>query len=130
LIADMFPLMRQVQAACDGAKFTAAYLAGREAPKHPDTEQSMLEARARISTCIEYLDTLKEADFEGSDARWITLNFMPDKEINGAVYLLELAIPNFYFHITTAYDILRKNGDNIGKRDYLGAPNWRDKSPS
>ena len=127
LIADMFPLVRQVQAACDGAKFAAAYLAGREAPKHPDTEQTMLETRARIRTCIEYLDTLNAADFDGSDSRWISLKFMPDKEIAGSDYLLEMAIPNFYFHVTTAYDILRHNGVDVGKRQYIGSLNWRDK---
>jgi len=127
LIADMFPLLRQVQAACDVAKFAAAYLAGREAPKHPDTEQTMPEVRARVQTCIEYLDTLSAADFEGSDSRWITLKFMPDKEIIGSDYMIELAIPNFYFHLTTAYDILRHNGVGIGKTNYIGSLNWRDK---
>lgn len=127
LIADMFPLVRQVQSACDGAKFTAAYLAGREAPKHPDTEQTMAEVRARIQSCIEYLETLNESDFEGSDSRWISLKFMPDKEIIGSDYLVEMAIPNFYFHVTTAYDILRHNGVDIGKRDYIGSLNWRDR---
>ena len=127
LIADMFPLLRQVQSACDVAKFTAAHLAGREAPKHPDTEQTMPEVRARIQTCIQYLDTLSVADFEGSDSRWISLKFMPDKEIVGSDYLLELAIPNFYFHITTAYAILRHNGVDVGKTNYIGSLNWRDK---
>jgi len=127
LIADMFPLVRQVQSACDVAKFAAAYLAGREAPKHPDTEQTMLEVRARIQTCIEYLDTLSAADFEASDSRWISLKFMPEKEIVGSDYLVELAIPNFYFHMTTAYDILRHNGVDVGKQNYIGSLNWRDK---
>ena len=129
LIADMFPLVRQVQSACDAAKFAAAYLAGREAPQHPDTEQTMLEARARIHTCVEYLNTLNAADFEGADSRYVTLKFMPDKEIVGRDYLIELAIPNFYFHITTAYDILRHNGVDVGKRDYIGSLNWRDRGP-
>jgi len=89
----------------------------------------MLEVRTRIQTCLEYLNTLNAADFEGSDSRWITLKFMPDKEIVGRDYLIELAIPNFYFHITTAYDILRHNGVDVGKRDYIGSLNWRDRGP-
>ena len=127
LIADMYPLLRQVQASCDTAKFAAAYLSGREAPKHPDTEQTMPELRARIRTCLEYLETFSEADFEGAETRWITLRFKPDKEITGQDYLTELAWPNFYFHATTAYDILRMNGVDVGKRDFMGSLNWRDR---
>lgn len=127
LIADMFPLLRQVQASCDTAKFAAAYLSGTEPPKHPDTEQTMAEARARIQTCVSYLDSLKESDFADAASRWISPKFAPDKEIAGLDYLMEMAIPNFYFHITTAYDILRHNGVDVGKRDFIGGLNWRDK---
>ncbi len=128
LIADMFPLVRQVQAVCDTAKFAASYLSGREAPKHPDTEQTMTELRARVRTCLDYLHTFSAKDFEGAEARFITLRFKPDKEILGHDYLMEMAWPNFYFHATTAYNILRLNGVDVGKRDFIGSLNWRDKA--
>ena len=128
LIADMYPLVRQVQASCDSAKFAASYLSGKEAPSHPDTEQTMAELRARIRVCLDYLETFKAIDFEGAESRYVTLRFMPTKEISGSDYLTEMAIPNFYFHISTAYGILRQNGVDIGKRDFMGSLNWRDKA--
>ena len=127
LVADMYPLLRQVQAACDGAKFGAARLSGQEAPKHPDTEQTMLEIQARIGTCLGYLETFKESDFDKADTRLVSLSFMPDKVLLGIDYLVEMVLPNFYFHITTAYDILRHNGVDVGKRDFIGSLNLRDK---
>ncbi len=127
LVADMYPLLRQVQAACDGAKFGAARLSGQEAPKHPDTEQTMVEIRARIRTCLSYLETFKEPDFDKADTRLVSLSFMPDKVLLGIDYLVEMVLPNFYFHITTAYDILRHNGVDVGKRDFIGSLNLRDK---
>lgn len=127
LAPDQFPFVRQVQVACDVAKGTAARLAGQEPPKHPDTEQTIDELRQRIQTCLSYLDTFSEADFAGAKERSIELYFMPEKVISGTDYLNQLELPNFYFHVTTAYAILRHNGVDLGKRDYIGSLNWRDK---
>ena len=121
LAPDMYPLTRQVQAACDAAKFAAARLAGKEAPKHEDKEQTIDELRARIKTCTSYLDTLVEADFKGAETRQITLPFLEGKIISGTTYLYDLSLPNFYFHVTTAYAILRHSGVDLGKIDYIGS---------
>lgn len=122
LSPDMFPLIRQIQSSCDHAKFTAARLSGQESPKHPDTEQTLDEARARIRTVRAYLDGFKASDFDGAETRPISIPALEGRTIPGLEYLLEFAQPNFYFHITTAYAILRNNGVDVGKRDYLGAP--------
>ena len=121
LAPDQYPFLRQVQAACDNAKFAAARLAGKDPPKHPDTEQTIDELKARIRTCIAYLDTFRAADFEGTENRQIALPFLEGKVIAAADYLRESALPNFYFHLTTAYAILRHNGVDVGKRDYIGS---------
>jgi hypothetical protein len=126
LAPDQYPLARQVQIACDSAKFTAAYLCGKEAPKHPDTEQTMEELHARIKTCVEYLDTFTPADFDKAATQEVRLHFLPGKVILGADYLNEMALPNFYFHVTTAYAIMRHNGVDLGKRDYIGTMKLRD----
>jgi len=120
LAPDMFPLMRQIQSACDQAKYTAARTAGKDPPSHPDTEQTMDEARKRIETVIAYLDGFTAKDFEGSDARKITHPRWEGRSMTGLAYVLENTQPNFYFHVTMAYAILRHNGVEIGKRDYLG----------
>jgi hypothetical protein len=128
LSPDMLPLIAQVQIACDHAKFTSSRLAGQAPPKHPDTEVTLDDLKARIKTVRTYLDTFKASDFEGAEARVVTI---PTREgsitIAGANYLLEFAQPNFYFHITTAYDILRHNGVDIGKRDFIGSLTTRDR---
>ena len=126
LAPDQYPLTRQIQSCCDGAKFTAARLAGKEAPKHPDTETTLEELRARIRSTLEFLDTVTEADFAGAKERMITLPFMPGKGLTAADYLNEMALPNFYFHATTAFAILRHNGVDIGKMAFLGSLNLRD----
>src|SRR4051812_16892037 len=123
LAPDQFPLSRQVQSACDAAKFGAARLTGKEAPKHPDTEQTMAELRARVQTCIAYLDTFSAADFQGAEKRPVALPFFEGKSLLGVDYLNELTLPNFYFHVTTAYAILRHNGVALGKADFLGSLN-------
>lgn len=120
LAPDQFPLVKQVQAACDQAKTVAALLAGKEVPKHPDTEKTIAELRTRIQTCRSYLETFTAADFEGADSRPLALPFFPGKVITGANFLNEMALPNFYFHATTAYAILRHKGLDMGKRDFLG----------
>jgi hypothetical protein len=127
LAPDQYSLTRQIQTSCDTAKFSAARLAAKEPPKHPDTEQTIDEIRARIRTCVAYLETFKASDFEGAESRPVTLPFLEGKVMKGSDYLLEMALPNFYFHITTAYAILRHNGVDVGKMDYLGALTIRDR---
>ena len=125
LAPDMFPLIRQIQAACDQAKYAAARAAGKEPPSHPDTEQSVDDARKRIAAVVSYLDTFTEANFNGAAERVIRLPRWEGKSMTATDYFIEHAIPNFFFHLTTAYAILRHNGVDLGKRDYLGALNLR-----
>jgi hypothetical protein len=127
LAPDQYALGRQVQAACDAAKFTAARLTGKEPPKHPDTEQTVAELKARIQSTVAYLDTFKAADFAGAEARKVELSFLEGKVLLGPDYLMEMAIPNFFFHVTTAYAILRHLGVDLGKRDFIGSLNLRDR---
>jgi hypothetical protein len=121
LAPDQFAFARQVQTACDTAKLVAARLTGKDAPSHPDTEQSLDELRARVRTVIAYLDGFTARDFEGAAARVITQPRWEGKVMSGADYFIEHGVPNFIFHITHAYAILRHNGVALGKRDYLGA---------
>lgn len=118
---DQFAFARQVQTACDTAKLAAARLTGTEAPKHPDTEQTIEELRARVRAVIEFLAGIPAAAFDGAGARVITQPRWEGKTMTGADYFIEHAVPNFYFHLTHAYAILRHNGVPIGKRDFLGA---------
>ena len=128
LAPDQYPLVRQVQSACDAAKSGAARLTGKEPPKHPDTEQTVDELRARIRTVLAYLETFHAEEFAQSDARRIVLPFVEGKSILGHDYLVELMMPNLYFHITTVYAILRNNGVDVGKMDFLGSINAFDSS--
>lgn len=125
LAPDMFPLVRQIQFTCDQAKYAAARAAGKDAPSHPDTEQTFDELRARIATVIRYLGEFSAADFDGASARSISLPRWEGKSMTATNYVIEHAMPNFFFHCTTAYAILRHNGVDIGKRDYLGALSFR-----
>jgi uncharacterized protein len=125
LAPDQFAFARQVQSACDAAKLGAARLAGKQAPSHPDTEQTLDELRARVRTIIAYLDTFSAKDFEGAATRVVTQPRWEGKVMSGADYFLEHALPNFFFHLTHAYAILRHNGVNLGKRDYLGTLSLR-----
>lgn len=120
LSADQFAFARQVQAACDTAKLAASRLTGKEAPSHPDTEQTIDELHARVRSVIKYLEGLSAKDFDGAAARVVTQPRWEGKIMTGADYFLEHGLPNFFFHITHAYAILRHNGVSIGKRDYLG----------
>jgi hypothetical protein len=126
LAPDQYALVQQVQSACDAAKYAAAYLAGQKAPSHPDTEQTLDELRGRLRTCLSYLDTFTASDFEGADARPVAPPWMEGKSIRGDRYLARIAVPNFYFHVTTAYAILRHNGVALGKRDFIGVHGWSD----
>jgi hypothetical protein len=121
LAPDQYNLLRQIQAACDQAKFTAAKLAGKEPPVHPDTEKTLPEIRARLRTVIEYLESFRREDFAGSVDRPCSHSWMQGKSMRGGDYLDHLALPNLHFHLTTAYAILRHNGVELGKGDYLGS---------
>ena len=121
LYPDMFPLSKQVQIAADNAKGAAARLAGVEPPKYEDDETSFGELIARVRKTIAYVETLTPSQIDGSDERPVTL-VMRSSTLNftGAQYLLHYALPNFYFHLTTAYAILRHCGVEVGKKDFLG----------
>jgi len=121
LAPNMFALTRQVQIASDAAKGCAARLAGVEAPKFEDTEASFDELQARIAKTIDFLDSVSAEAIDGSEERVISFKAGPaELNFSGHDYLLTWVFPNFYFHITTAYDILRHNGVDVGKRDFLG----------
>lgn len=123
LFADMFPLSRQVQIASDIAKRGVAHLAGIEAPKFEDTETTFPELIDRIQKTISYLNTFKPEQIDGSEEKTITLQ-MRDNTLSfqGMPFLLYFVLPNVYFHVTTAYDILRHCGVEVGKQDFLGQP--------
>lgn len=126
LAPDQFPLVRQVQIVCDNAKGTAGRLAGVEIPKMEDNETTLSELKARIDKTIAFLDTLTEEQFEGSEDREIPIYYFPGKALTGFEYMNSQGLANFYFHLTTAYSILRHNGMNIGKADYMGALPFHD----
>jgi len=122
LAPDMFPLSRQVQSAGDSAKGCAARLAGIEVPRYEDTETTFPELQMRITKTVTFMQGVKSAQFDGSEDRTITLK-LRGREVNfsGRDYLLNFVLPNFFFHATTTYAILRHNGLEIGKTDYLGS---------
>ena len=121
LYPDMFPMSRQVQITCDGAKGAAARLAGVEIPKHADTEASFEELLARIDKTLAFIEGIPAAAFEGSGERQVVLAFGDwRREFTGVDFLRTWALPNFYFHIATAYGLLRHNGVPVGKMDFLG----------
>jgi hypothetical protein len=120
LAPDMFSFEKQIQSACDAAKFCAAYLSGQTAPKHEDTETTWPQLRERIGKVVSYLENFKETDFENGASVKVKPGWAQGKWIVGSEYVQHLAIPNFYFHVMTAYAILRHNGVDIGKMDYLG----------
>ena len=123
LIADMFPLSRQVQIACDTAKGAVARLALVEIPRHEDTEQTIPELKARIAKTLEFVRSVPAAAIDGSEEREVVLKMRSgEHKYTGLQYLMGHAWPNFYFHVATAYNILRANGVDIGKRDYIGQP--------
>jgi len=126
LAPDQFALMRQIQIACDTAKAGAARLAGKEAPAHEDTEKTVADAKARIEKVITYLKTFSPKDFAGAEERKVTQPRWNGKHMAGAEYALQHMTPNFFFHVSTAYAIMRHNGVNLGKHDYLGALSLRD----
>jgi uncharacterized protein len=121
LFPDMFPLLRQVQLTSDFAKGTAARLAGAEVPKFPDTETSFEDLKARIARTIDFVKSFKPGQIDGSEEREITIPIGGQPHsFKGQAYLLHQAMPNFYFHATATYAILRHCGVEVGKRDFLG----------
>jgi len=122
LAPDMFALARQVQVACDLAKFGAARLAGIDPPKFEDNETTMDELLARVKKTLEYIETVPAAALEGSETRDIRIPLRDRTvEFKGLPFLQAWALPNFFFHYVTAYNLLRHNGVDIGKRDFLGS---------
>ena len=126
LAPDQFAFVQQVQAACDTAKLSAVRLTTKEAPAHPDTEKNLSELRTRIRSVIGYLDRISEPDYAAAATRVITTPRWEGKVMSGSDYFIEHAVPNFFFHVTHAYAILRHNGVKVGKRDYLGSQTRRD----
>jgi hypothetical protein len=128
LAPDQFSLVRQIQSSADQCKLTVARLTAKDPPKHADTEQTFEELRKRLHSVIGYLDTFKPEDFDGAAERLIELPFFPEgKGMTGADYLFERQLPNVYFHTSMVYAILRHNGVDLGKNDFIGQVTYKDK---
>lgn len=123
LFPDMFPLARQVQIAADFAKGISSRLAGAEVPSWPDTDAGFAELQALIAKALAHLESFQPGQFDASEGREIVLRpgTPKEKKLAASAYLLHYGLPQFFFHVTTAYAILRHNGVEIGKRDYMGA---------
>jgi len=121
LAPNQFTFTQQVQAACDQAKYAAAYLAGKPAPSHPDTEKTFAELRERIRKCTSFLASVQEKELAGAEQRQVAPPWLQGRWLRGSDYLVDLAVPNFFFHATMAYAILRHNGVELGKMDYIGS---------
>ncbi len=121
LAPDMLPFAKQIQIVSDNAKGMASRLAHREAPKYEDNESTLASLIARIEKTISYLETFSEVDFENAATAEARFPYFPGVHMVGADYMFNYAIPNFFFHLVTAYDILRHHGFDIGKKDYMGA---------
>lgn len=126
LAPDMFPLKKQIQVACDNAKGATARLSGVEVPVHPDEEKTFADLHARIEKTLAFIQSVPEASFEQAADRQVTLPYFPEKYMTGFDYAREYALPNFFFHITIAYALLRKEGLAIGKADFMGGLPLRD----
>jgi hypothetical protein len=121
LIIDMLPLSAQIQIACDTAKGAAARLAGIEIPKHEDTEATLEELKARIAKTLVFIKSIKPEQLQGAETREVILkNPQGSLKFTGLTYVTNFVLPNFFFHVTMAYALLRKNGVELGKRDFLG----------
>ena len=126
LAPDQFPLTRQVQSACDSAKFAGSRPTGKEAPRHEDTETTIEQLQARIASTLEWLETITPEDYAGASERMITTPRWGGKHMLGNEYFVAHALPNYYFHLTHTYAILRHAGVDVGKLDYLGPLPLRD----
>lgn len=125
LAPDMFPLVRQVQVCCDQAKFAAAYLSGKTAPANPDTEATWQALRERIRSTVSFLESLKESDFSNAAKAKCSPKWAGGKWMIGEEYVNELAVPNFYFHMSMAYALMRHAGVDLGKGDFTGHLNFQ-----
>lgn len=125
LAPDQFAFIRQIQITCDTAKFFVSRLTGKTPPKNEDKETTIAELKDRIASTIAFLETVKPEDFKGWEDRQVLNPRREGKFLPGHEYALQQAIPNFFFHATTAYAILRTNGMDIGKSDYLGELHYR-----
>jgi uncharacterized protein len=126
LAPDMQPFIYQVQSACDCVKGAAAWLSGQTPPKHEDNEQTIHEVRARIRKTVAFTESVKEAQYAGASERNVSLSWKPGKIIGGEDYLMQITIPNVFFQVSMAYAILRHNGVDLGKMDFLGPMNFVD----
>jgi uncharacterized protein len=126
LAPDMGNFIYQVASACDYVKAAAGRLAGEVPPVHEDTEQTIDDVRARLSKTIAYSEGVPREPFDVASDRFLSVPWMPGKVIKGEDYLLQIILPNVYFHLVTAYDILRHNGVDVGKMDFLGHINFLD----
>jgi uncharacterized protein len=120
LAPDQFAFVQQVQSACDQAKYAAAYLGQQTPPSHPDTERTFEDLRARIAKCIAFVEGVEEKGYAGSEDRRVSPAWLGGAWLRGDDYVAHVAIPNFFFHVTMAYAILRHNGVALGKMDYIG----------
>jgi hypothetical protein len=125
LAPDQLPFAKQVQIACDTAKLAVARLTGKPAPSHADTEQTIDELKGRVAAVLGFLDGVTAQDFDGAATRTVTQPRWEGKTMTGAAYFVEHAVPNFFFHVTHVYAILRHNGVELGKADYLGQLSFR-----
>ena len=126
LAPDMKPLIYQVQSACDYVKAGAAWLSGQRPPEHEDNEKTVEELRARIRKTIDFAERVPQEQYQGAAGRQVSLSWAPGKVLGGKDYLLQMTIPNVYFHIAMVYAILRSSGVDVGKMDFLGAVNVVD----
>jgi len=126
LAPDMKPLIYQVQSACDYVKAGAAWLSGQKPPRHDDNEQTLEEVRARIWKTVDFARTVTEPEFDRAVEQRISLSWVPGKVLHGEDYLVQMTIPNVYFHLSMAYAILRQAGVDVGKMDFLGPINFVD----
>jgi uncharacterized protein len=126
LAPDMQPFAYQVQSACDYIKGAAAWLSGQTPPQHEDNEQTFDELRGRIRKTVAFVGSVTEAEYSGASAQNVRLSWAPGKQIGGEDYLLQVIVPNVYFHLSMAYAILRHNGVEVGKMDFLGPMNFVD----
>lgn len=124
LAPDMKPLTYQVQSACDYVKAGAAWLSGQKPPRHEDNERTVEELRARIRKTVDFAQGVPQPSYQGAEGRNVSLSWAPGKVLGGKDYLLQMTIPNVYFHLAMAYAILRHHGVDVGKMDFLGAVNF------
>lgn len=123
LAPDMKDFTYQVQSACDYIKGAAAWLSGQTLPRHADDERTIAELRARIAKTVAFVESVSAAQYEGAAARKVSFSWAPGKVMGGEDYLLQMVVPNTYFHLAMAYAILRQSGVDVGKMDFLGAIN-------